>query len=354
MTTKRDYYETLGINRNANEEEVRKAFRKKAMEFHPDRNKEPGADAKFKEVNEAYQILSDPNRRAKYDQFGHAGVNSSGGQGFEGFDVFGGFGDIFDAFFGGGTTQRSRARSGRTLQTNISLTFEEAAFGITKEIEITRVEKCATCAGSKSEPGTNPEQCINCQGSGKVRRTQRSVFDQFVTEAICNVCTGSGEKILNPCKACRGRGREHKSHKIKIPIPAGVFEGANLSLDGQGDAGDYGGQAGDLLVNIRIMKHSIFKRAENNVLSDLEVNFPEAALGTTVEIPTLDGIVEVKIPSGTQSGEVLRLKSKGIPHLNKNGRRGDHIVSIHVATPSKLSKEQRDLLEKLQKSMKES
>lgn len=357
MTTKRDYYETLGISRNANEEEIRKAFRKKAMEFHPDRNKEVGADAKFKEVNEAYQILSDPNRRAKYDQFGHAGVNSSSGQtnqGFDGFDVFGGFGDIFDAFFGGATSQRSRAQAGRTLQTNIPLTFEEAAFGVTKEIEITRVEKCATCAGSRSEPGTKPEQCSNCQGSGKVRRTQRSVFGQFVTEAVCNVCNGNGDKIINPCKACRGRGRATKSHKIKLPIPAGVFEGANLSLEGQGDAGDYGGPPGDLLVNIRIMKHTLFKRAENDVLSNLRVNFPEAALGTTIEIPTLDGMEEVKIPAGTQSGEILKLRAKGIPILNKNGRRGDHIVNIHVETPSKLSRQQRDLLQKLQESMEDS
>ncbi len=357
MTTKRDYYETLGVNRNANEEDIRKAFRKKAMEFHPDRNKETGADEKFKEVNEAYQILSDPERRSRYDQFGHAGVNSSSGfsgQGFDGFDAFGGFGDIFDAFFGGGSSQRSRARTGRTLQTNISLTFEEAAFGVTKEIEIARVEKCSACAGSRSEPGTKSESCSNCQGSGKVRRTQRSVFGQFVTEAVCNTCTGTGEKIVSPCKSCRGRGRENKSHKIKIPIPAGVFEGANLSLEGQGDAGEFGGPAGDLLVNIKIQQHGLFKRSENNVLSNIKIDFPDAALGTSIEIPTLDGPEQVKIPAGTQSGETIRLKSKGIPHLNRNGRRGDHIVNIHVSTPGKLSKEQRELLEKLQQSMRES
>lgn len=358
MTTKRDYYESLGVGRQASEEEIRKAFRKKAMEYHPDRNKASDAAERFKEVNEAYQTLSDPERRSAYDRFGHAASNGGGAgpSGFDGFDLFGGFGTIFDSFFGGATASRSRARAGSDRHVEVSVTFEEAAFGATREVSVGRVEQCGACKGSKSEPGTEPENCGNCRGSGRVRRSQRSVFGQFVTEAYCNVCGGSGQRIPHPCKQCRGLGREESKRRIEVAVPAGVYDGATLELRGQGDAGQGGGPPGSLLVTVNVERHPAFRRRENSadVLFDLDVTFPAAAMGIEVEVPTLDGDAKLKVPAGTQPGSVIRMKGKGIPHLGRDGRRGDQLVTVCVRTPDKLSKEQKRLLEELQRSFEKS
>ena len=355
MTTKRDYYDVLGVSAQASEEDIRKAFRQKAMEFHPDRNKSSDASDRFKEVNEAYQVLSDPERRRQYDRFGHAGVRNGAGQqagGFEGFDIFGGFGDIFDAFFGGGGASRTRPRQGGDVRANVSITFEEAAFGVEREVEISRTERCAVCNGARAEPGTEPVTCTNCNGSGRVRRTQRSVFGQFVTEAACNVCGGEGSRITTPCAECKGNGVNRVKQRLQVVIPAGVYDGALLELRGQGHAGDFGGPAGSLIVGVHVQTHAWFRRRENSadVLVDLGVTFPTAALGAEVEALTLDGTEKIKIPAGTQSGEVLRMRGKGLPHLGREGRRGDQLVTVHVETPDKLSKEQKKLLEQLQRS----
>ncbi len=357
MATKRDYYEVLEVPRTASEEDIRKAFRKKALEYHPDRNKSADASEKFKEVNEAYQILTDPDKRQQYDRFGHAGVRSGSsqgmGQGFEGFDVFGGFGDIFDAFFGGGGSTRTRAREGRDLITNLTISFEEAVFGTTKEVEIQRTELCGHCGGARSEPGHPKETCSNCRGTGRVRRAQRSVFGQFVTEATCNVCGGTGEIIKTPCTHCHGTGLERAKRRIQVTVPAGVSNGMRLHLQGQGDSGEFGGPPGDLYVNMHVQPHEVFDRAENDILYTLNITFPQAALGTELEVPTLEGTAKLKIPAGTQSKAVFRVKGQGVPHLGRSGRRGDELVTVNVSTPESLTKHQRELLEELQRSFQD-
>ena len=353
MTTKRDYYDILGIARDASEEEIRKAFRKKALDYHPDRNKSPGASEQFKEVNEAYQVLTDPERRRRYDRFGHAGAgNGSASGGGQGFDGFGGFGDIFDAFFGGTGAAGARARQGRDLGATVSVTFEEAAFGTTKEIEITRIEHCTRCDGGGSEPGHEKQTCSNCRGSGKVRRAQRSVFGQFVTEAACNVCGGAGSVITDPCTQCKGSGHQRAQRKLQVTIPAGVPSGARLSLQGQGDVGVRGGPPGDLYVDVRVARHPVFERQENDVVYAMTVSFPEASLGVELEVPTLDGPAKPKIPPGTQPHAVFRLKGHGMPHLGRPSRRGDQLVTVDVATPEHLSKRQKQLLEELQQELR--
>ncbi len=355
MTTKRDYYDVLDVGKGASEEDIRKAFRKKAMEFHPDRNKADDASDRFKEVNEAYQVLSDPQRRGQYDRFGHDGVRSGPGQsagGFDGFEFFGGFGDIFESFFGSSAGSRARVRKGRDLNVNVAISLEEAASGLNREIEIDRVEKCRACDGSRSAPGSSPETCANCQGKGRVRRAQRGIFGQFVTEVPCSVCRGTGEEIKNPCPDCKGAGRERNRRRIAVAIPAGVFNGAQLNLRGQGDAGEMGGPAGDLYVSIRVKRHELFERQENDILLVLAVNFPSVALGDELEVPTLDGPAPLKIPPGSQSGETLRMKGRGMPHLGRSERRGDQLVTLRVKTPTKLSKRQRDLLEKLRDELR--
>jgi molecular chaperone DnaJ len=354
MTTKRDYYDILEVGRSASEEDIRKAFRQKALEFHPDRNKEADAADKFKEVNEAYQVLTDPERRQRYDRFGHAGATNGGGAsagGFDGADVFGGFGDIFDAFFGAGPRQgRNRARPGRDLQTNLTITFDEAVFGATKEIEINRTEKCSKCEGSRSEPGHDTKTCSNCKGSGRVRRAQRSMFGQFMTEAECNVCNGSGSEVSHPCTQCKGAGQERARRKIQVQVPGGVPHGANLNLRGQGDSGEMGGPAGDLYVGMHVQPHAFFERDNNDILYTLDISFPQAALGAEIDVPTLQGSRTLKIPTATQADEVFRIKGQGVPHLGREDRRGDELVTVRVATPEKLSKRQRELLEELQRT----
>ena len=345
-----DYYEVLGVSRRDSEEEIRKAFRRKAMEFHPDRNKDPGAEDKFKEVNEAYQVLSDTKKRAQYDRFGHAGVNSGGGfdRPFDGFDVFGGFGDIFDSFFGDGGGRRARSpQRGGDVQQRLTLTFEEAAFGVEREVEVSRIEICHNCSGNGSELGTAVHSCDTCGGNGQVRRTQRSLFGQFAQVTACPACQGRGSIIETPCFTCRGGGRERRARPTAINIPAGIQHGMQVRLTGKGDAGSNGGPPGNLYIQVAVRPHALFERDEYDLLYELPLNLAEAALGVEKEIPTLEGdTIPYKIPQGTQPGAEFRIRGKGIAHVN-NGRKGDLRVFAAVQVPQKLNKRQRQLLQEL-------
>ena len=354
MTTSRqDYYDLLGVHRDASDEDIKKAFRKLAMEYHPDRNKREGAAEKFKEINEAYQVLSDAQKRSAYDRYGHAGVSGNGGaRGFEGFENFAGFGDIFDAFFGGGTTRTrpNAPRRGADLKYALTIELEDAAFGIEKEIGLERIEVCRDCNGSRSAPGSTPSICGNCNGSGEVRRARDSVFGQFVQIAPCGVCRGEGRAITDPCDTCRGSGRERRSRTLEVAIPAGIEDGVQIRLRGEGEAGHNGGAPGDLYVLIRVRRHAIFRREGNDILYTLPINMAQAALGANVKVPTIfDEDAEVEIPAGTQTGAVFHLKSRGIPYI-RSSRKGDQLVTVDVQTPRKLSDEQRLLFEELAKS----
>ncbi len=350
MAVKRDYYDVLGVSRDASSEDIKKAFRNLAFQYHPDRNRDDGAEEKFKEVNEAYEVLSDADKRAAYDRFGHSGAESLFGRGFEGFD-FGGFGDIFEAFFGGtGTATRQAPRRGNDLRYRITISFEEAALGCEKEIEISRIEICSTCQGTRSRPGSQPNRCPNCDGTGQVRRVQRSLFGQFINTAVCGQCRGEGRLITEPCRDCKGNGVQKHKRRISVTVPAGVDDGNGIRLSGEGDAGSRGGSPGNLYVVLSVARHEFFAREDDDVLFELPVNFAQAALGTEVELPTLYGKSKIKIPSGSQTGKVFRLKDKGIPHLHGNGR-GDQMVRLLVVTPESLSKEQRKLFEELARSL---
>jgi len=351
----RDYYDILGVGRGVGEEDIRKAFRKKAMEFHPDRNKSPDAEDKFKEINEAYQVLSDSNKKAQYDQFGKAGVgsNSGSGQPFDGADGFGGFGDIFDSFFGNGGRAR-RAQRGSDLQHRVVLSFEESVFGAEREVDLTRLEDCGTCSGAGNEPGTPLETCNTCKGNGQVRRAQRSVFGQFTQVTTCTSCQGRGSIIKTVCSNCRGGGKERKTRKISVNIPAGVEGGMQVRLTGEGDAGSEGGGTGNLYVYIDVQEHQYFDREGSDLTCVLPVNIAEAALGAKKVVPTLDGDDEdLKLPQGTQPGTEFRIKGKGVPHLHGN-RRGDLRVTVDVRVPGSLDKRQQELLEELAQSFDES
>ena len=351
-----DYYETLGVDRGANDEEIRRAFRRKAMEFHPDRNKTPGAEEKFKEINEAYQVLSDQEKRTRYDRFGHAGVNGGGERGFDGFDPFGGFGDIFDTFFGGGGRAANQPRSGEDISHRVNLTFEEAVFGCDKDIEINRVEPCHHCSGAGNEPGTTINTCRTCNGSGQVRRAQRSVFGQFAVTTPCSSCNGNGRSIETPCSNCRARGFERRRRTRTVTIPAGVDNGMQVRITGEGDAGANGGPPGNLYVQVRVHEHPFFVRDESDLLYRTSLNMAEAALGITKPIPTLEGDdVDLEIPAGTQAGSEFRVRSRGVPRIRRDGRptdrRGDIRVLVDVDIPSKLNKYQRKLVEDLAYSL---
>jgi len=349
MAGKRDYYEVLGVSRDASSEEIKRAFRKLAFQYHPDRNRDGGAEEKFKEVNEAYEVLSDADKRAAYDRWGHSGAESLFGRSFDGFD-FSGVGDIFEAFFGGtGTTTRKTPRRGNDLRHKISISFEEAALGCEKEIDITRTEICSTCRGSGSNPGSQPSSCPSCNGTGQVRRSLR-FFGPFVMNTTCSQCRGEGKIITDPCRDCKGTGVQRRKHRVPINVPPGVDEGIGMRLDGEGDAGLRGGLAGNLYIELSVAKHEFFTRQRDDVIFELPVNFAQAALGTEVDVPTLYGKVKLKIPSGSQTGQIFRLKDKGIPHLHANGR-GDQLVRLLVVTPESLSKEQRKLFEELDKSL---
>jgi len=348
MAIKRDYYELLGVPRNASDEEIKKAFRTLAKMYHPDRNKEPGAEEKFKEINEAYQVLSDPQKRSSYDRYGRAGIE--GGFPESGF---GGLGDIFESFWDGfgtifGQTAQRAAQKGESLQSHLTLSFEEAAFGCSKEIEIPRIEFCPVCHGIGSQPGTNPETCPDCRGTGQVRRVQQSIFGRYTSTTTCSRCGGRGTVISHPCSQCQGKGRIKTKRKITVPIPAGVDEGYRLRLDGEGNAGIYGGPAGDLYVTLSVRQHNLFHRDGSDILYELPINFAQAALGDEVGVPSLDGKVDLKIPAGTQNGKMFRFKGKGISYVDGRGR-GDLLVKVVITTPQHLDKNQRHLFEELAK-----
>lgn len=350
MATKRDYYDVLGVGRNASQDEIKKVYRRLAMQYHPDRNKDHGAEERFKEINEAYEVLSDPNKRASYDRFGHMG-----GQGFgpRGFEDFGGFGDIFDTFFGGTTARARRGpRRGADLRQNVTISFEEAVFGCEKELEVTRTENCSRCHGTGSEPDSKPITCPQCNGSGQVRRVQHSIFGQFINMTTCGRCGGQGKIVTNPCHQCRGRGKERRIRRIIVKIPAGVDHSRQVRLSGEGDVGTRGGPSGNLYVTVSVRQHKFFEREGSDILYDLPVNFAQAALGDKVEVPTIDGDTTLTIPPGTQTGEVLRLKRKGVPRLHGLGR-GDQLVRIHVVTPYRLDDNQRRLFQELAESLDE-
>lgn len=349
MAEKRDYYELLGVQKNASESELKKAYRKLAKEYHPDVN--PGdksAESKFKEVNEAYETLSDSQKRARYDQYGHAGNDPNGFGGFGGSsDGDFGFGDIFEAFFGGGGSRSGRTRSGpqkgADLKLSMEITFEEAAFGVEKEISVGRHENCSTCHGSGSKPGTNPTTCKHCNGTGQIQVKQNTPFGQFVNVKTCDVCRGEGKMISDPCSGCRGNGKTHKNVKVAVNIPAGIDNSQTISLRGEGESGKKGGPHGDLYIVIRIKKHALFERQGTDVICEMPITFAHATLGAEVEVPTLDGKVRYTIPEGTQPGTVFRLKGKGIPYLRGNGR-GDQYVKVQVEVPKKLNDRQKDIL----------
>ena len=361
MPEKKDYYEVLGVPKDSSEKDIKGAYRKLAMKYHPDRSEEPDAEEKFKELSEAYAVLSDPEKRQKYDQFGHAGINSQYSQedlfrgvnfedllrgfGFGGGGARGGGESIFDMFFGGGGRGRGPAR-GRDLRYDVSLTLEQAATGLESTIDVPRTENCSTCRGSGAKPGTTPSVCGNCHGSGQITRAQNTPFGQMVTSSACPKCGGRGQIIVNPCGDCGGTGRTRRSRKINIKIPAGVEDGQHLKLRGQGDAGDQGTENGDLYVVINVMPHSKFQRVESDLLLETQISFTQAALGAEVEVSTLTGRAKMKVPAGTQTGTIFRLRGKGMPRLQGMGS-GDLHVKVNIKTPSALTERQRELLEAL-------
>ena len=350
MAEKRDYYEILGVSRDADETELKKAYRKLAKQYHPDMNpNDKDAEAKFKEINEAYAVLSDPQKRKQYDMYGHSGLDGTGFDGFSGFGGFDfGFEDIFDTFFGGSpfgrsTRRKSGPRRGNDLKYSLEISFLEAAFGVTKEINVTRMQLCHVCGGSGSKLGTKPETCRHCNGTGQIRHVQATPFGQMVNMRTCEVCHGEGTIITNPCDECRGNGRVQKISKISINVPAGIDNGQTISLRGEGEPGMMGGPPGDLYVSIRVKPHPLFKREGYDVICEIPITFTQAALGAELEIPTLEGTIKYNIPEGTQTGTVFRLKNKGIKHLRSNAK-GDQLVRVNVEVPTKLSAKQKELL----------
>jgi molecular chaperone DnaJ len=348
----RDYYDILGVGRNASNDEIKASFRKLARQYHPDVNKEDGAEEKFKEINEAYGVLSDPEKRARFDRFGKEGLGNMGG-GFH--DYTADFSDIFEEIFGGfgfstGRRSRNSPRRGRDLQMQVTLTFEEAVFGVEKEIEFQREETCSLCNGSGAEPGTTPIRCSTCNGQGEVRQVRQTFLGQMVQTTTCPTCNGRGETISSPCNTCQGSGLERKTIKKKIQIPAGVDGGTQIRLAGEGGLGVFGGPNGSLFLILDVRSHKFFKRRENDIILNLDINVAQAVLGAEIEVPTLDGNEKLKIPSGTQPGKVFHIRNKGVPHLRRNGR-GDQLVIVNVAVPTKLTKEQRELFEKLAESL---
>lgn len=357
---KRDYYEVLGVDKSASAEEIKKAYRKSAMKYHPDRN--PGdktAEEKFKELGEAYEVLSDQEKRSRYDQFGHAGVdpNYGGGAGygggFGGFGGFGDFGDIFGDIFGGGrsrTSTRNAPRQGDHVALRLDLTFEEAAFGTEKEVDIRRVENCTSCSGTGSADGTT-ETCSQCRGTGQVRTTQNFMGMMMQSTATCPSCNGKGKLIKNPCTKCRGKGKVNRTQRIKIKVPCGVDEGQSVRVVGEGSVGSNGGPNGDVYAEIHIRRHPIFRRERNDVICEVPITFTQAALGSTIEVPTLDGRKTFDLPEGTQTGREFSIPGVGIPQVNNPKRRGNQRFTVVVETPTKLTKDQRELLEKLEKTL---
>jgi molecular chaperone DnaJ len=347
---KKDFYEVLGLQKGASDDEIKKAFRKLAIKYHPDKNQgDKEAEEKFKEINEAYQVLSDPEKKARYDQYGDAdfGAGGYGGYGAEGYDFsdFGGFGDIFDSFFGGGGGRRRKGgpEKGNDLEYTITLTFEEAVAGVEKEISITRNEKCETCGGTGAKEGTQPKTCDKCGGTGQIRVQRNTPLGSFMSTSTCDKCGGKGTIITDPCQECKGSGKIRKNRKITVTIPAGVDTGNVIPLRGQGDHGTNGGPAGDLYVNIRVMPHKLFKRKGYDIFMDTNISFSKAAMGVELKVPTIDGDVKYSVPAGTQPGTVFRLKGKGVPRVNGHGR-GDQYVNVVVDIPKTLNPKQKEAL----------
>ena len=361
---KRDYYEVLGVQKGATEAEIKKAYRKLAKENHPDLH--PGdkeAEARFKEINEAYEVLSDSDKRSRYDQFGFAGVDPSYGAGaggygggFEGGFDFGDLGDIFGSFFGGGfgggTRSRTGPQRGESLRMGLTISFEEAAFGCEKEVSLERVEQCAACHGSGAAAGTSPETCPNCHGTGQVQQRRQTPMGVFATTTTCPRCGGKGKIVSTPCKDCGGTGQVRRRKTVKVTIPAGIDDGQTISLRGQGNAGRNGGPAGDLLLVIGVRPHPLFRREGTSVLCEAPITFTQAVLGGEMEIPTIDGKVKYEIPEGTQTGTTFRLRGKGIPNMNGRGR-GDQYVTVYIETPRNLTREQKEALRKFSDTLKE-
>ena len=353
MASKRDYYEILGVPRGAPQDEIKSAFRRLARQYHPDVNKEDDAEERFKELNEAYAVLGDEQKRAAYDRYGHAGVDGFGGApDFTNVDL----GDIFEELFGFGfgrraaRQQRNAPRRGGDLQYNLNLDFEEAVFGVEKEIVFSRDEECERCEGSGAEPGTSPSTCPTCAGRGEVRQSRQTIFGNMVQVTTCPNCRGSGEIIGSPCNTCGGRGLERKQIKKTVQVPAGVDNGTQVRLSAEGQPGINGGPKGDLYIAIGVHPHKYFKRRLDDILLDLDINIAQAALGADVEVPTPDGPAVLSIPSGIQPGKVLRMRGKGVPHL-RGGGRGDQLVVINVEVPMRLDDEQRGLMEQLAESL---
>ena len=366
MSEKRDYYEVLGVSKSADAKEIKKAYRKLAMKYHPDKN--PGdkeAEEKFKEINEAYEVLSDEEKRSTYDRFGHDGLNNQGGfgggQGFGGGfggGGFGGFEDIFgDIFgssgfgggFGGGGSRRRGPRRGADIKQSVTITFEEAAFGKKLKVKLNRNEECEECHGSGAKPGTSKKTCPTCHGTGTVQSVQRTPFGNIASQRTCSTCNGEGEINENPCPKCHGKGSIRKSKTIEVDIPAGIDDGQMIKLSGQGEIGEKGGPRGDLYIIVNVKKHSIFTREGYDVYIEMPITFVQAALGDKLEVPTLDGKVSYNLPEGTQTGTVFRLREKGIPKLRSNSR-GDQYVKVIIDTPKKLNDEQKELLRKFGES----
>lgn len=353
--TSRDYYQILGVPRNASQEEIKGAFRRLARQYHPDVNDSPNAEERFKEINEAYAVLSDEEKRSIYDRYGHAGLNGMGGMpDFTNFD-FPDFADLFSDFFGFGTSRRRQRgryapRRGADLQYNLKLTFEEAVFGTEKEIEITRDEICSACRGTRAEPGTSPVRCSTCGGSGEIRKARQTILGSMVQVSTCPACGGSGEVVSTPCRTCGGRGFERRTRKKVVSVPAGVDDGTQIRLAGEGQPGINGGPPGNLYLVINVKPHKFFRRRGDDILLNLSINVAQAALGAEVEVPTIDSSVMLKIPPGTQSGKVFRLRGKGVPNL-RGSRRGDQLVLVDVKIPTRLTNEQRELFEKLAASL---
>ena len=355
-TMARDYYEVLDVPRTASKNDIKQAFRRLARQYHPDVSDHPDAEARFKEINEAYEVLSDDEKRARYDRFGHAGVQGTGTSGFSGFA---GFDEIFEEFFSsfGGTRSSSARRGprpGADRRIDVTISFEESVFGVDKEIEIERLETCETCGGMGAEPGTQPVRCPQCGGTGEVRQVQQTFLGSMVRVATCPRCNGRGEIIQTACSACRGEGRLRRRVKLSVQIPAGVREGLQVQVRGEGDAGEAGAPRGNLYVVIHVSEHSFFKRRNNDIIVDITINVAQAALGDKIIVPTVDGDVELTIPAGTQTGRVFRLRGKGVPRLRSDGSnagRGDQLVVVQVAIPTQLTDEQRRLFEQLARTL---
>jgi molecular chaperone DnaJ len=346
MATKRDYYEVLEVDRNASKEELKRAYRRMARKYHPDVNKDDGADEKFKEINEAYEVLSNDSSRTAYDRFGHAGVQG-GRAGFDDFSGFGNVADIFEEFFGGfGSRRRAGPRKGADLRHDLTISFEEAVFGVEKEIEVRRPETCPNCHGTGAERGTTPIRCDNCNGTGEVRRMRQSFLGSFVNVTTCPTCGGSGETIPTPCTVCNGRKQVQQVRKLSVKIPPGVDNDTQIRLTSEGAPGVEGGSPGNLYVVLHVREHEFFQRRGDDILLEVEINIAQAALGDEIIVPTVDGEEDLKIPAGTQSGTVFKLRGRGVPHLRRSGR-GNQLTIVHVAVPTKLSSDQKEILEEL-------